>query len=129
MGQKQKKEKTKGATGLERCNQMTALQRFQGWGGGSLFYSFVCLLVLVFFLFCILPQLQTDVQVKARQVCVFCVCRFLRDSLNKDIVRSQDSDAVINGIGATAVGHLFAWRFLQRNLDVLYERSAQLALR
>lgn len=50
---------------------------------------------------------------------------FLRDSLNKNIIRSQDTGTVINHISNSDMGQLFAWRFLKENWDDFYKRYGE----
>ncbi|KAL8563888.1 hypothetical protein ACOMHN_049544 [Nucella lapillus] len=47
---------------------------------------------------------------------------FLRDALDKTIVRSQDMGQVLRQVSGTDLGQMFVWRFLQRNWDVIYQR-------
>ena len=54
-----------------------------------------------------------------------CDCRFLRDSLDDRVVKSQDTGTVIASIASTKAGHLFAWHFLQQTWDTLLERYSQ----
>lgn len=50
---------------------------------------------------------------------------FLRDSLNKEKIRTQDVDTIIRGVANNKAGHMFSWHFVQQNWDTLYQRYGE----
>ena len=48
------------------------------------------------------------------------VCRYLRMTLNKTQVRSQDVSAVLGSVAKNPTGTLLAWRHLQRHWDTIW---------